>query len=269
MICGADRVKRGSKSMKRLNLLKNFPMGLLIGWIAAMLLAWAIDGAASDHIAKNWTYVFTVIASLIASSLALWVGLAAIENQNENLRKAKDDNSRSAKAVLPLAVSEFYRMAGNMFEISLNDPVWFSLPDNRDQVRRSLKFEGPSIKILRDCIKSGDDVSSNWLGVLIARYQIYASRSESLIDTKRAPSEHELVSVALDWAVQREISGHCFPYARGAVQVVPPILLPSSLSLPKGGVHYMSRRYGETSDALERLRHNLGDGHWTSYSEAI
>ena len=254
--------------MKRLAFIRNFPLGLLLGWIAALLLVWVIDGEANDQIARNWTYLFTVVASLTAASIALSGSLAAISSQNDNLAKARNDDLRSARAVLPLVISELYQMSERMFEFSLNDPTFFTVPSNQELMRNFLVLKDNTTQVLRDCIKSSDLVSSDWLGLLIANFQIFSARTESLFEAGRLVTSHNRASLALDWAIQLAVAEHCFEYARGKVPSVPLRLSPATLHLPIGSVHFATSIYHDANDLLSRVRPSFHEGDAAFYSEA-
>lgn len=214
--------------------LKNFPLGLLLGAAFALFLAWAIDGDVGESLAKNGTYIFSALASLLAASIALVGVFSNIENQNQLAERNRLASLRAAKAVLPLALTKLYSVAEAGFDFALEEETFYREPSNRETILAKLALDAAVLSTLKECISFGDEVSSAWLSAIIRKYQIcFARHDRRLSDHDLLLMDFDRAGLAANWAILLAMVAHSFEFARGG-QKIPEILVRKKLKLPLG-----------------------------------
>ena len=91
----------------------------------------------------------------------------------------------------------------------------------RSAIRERLRLSSETMETLKNCIRSADEITRDWLTVIIANYQVYYSRSERLIPSAPvhqpngenvfAPAQEDAL---IDWATFHALTEHIFPFAR-------------------------------------------------------
>lgn len=102
--------------MKIRNFLANLPLGILIGSVSSLLLAFAIDIDVREEAAKFYTYLLSAAFSLTGAGLAVMGVLHNVENQNRLTAFQREKRLLSAKAMLPAALVGLTEIADEALE---------------------------------------------------------------------------------------------------------------------------------------------------------
>lgn len=222
--------------MLKIRFLRNFPAGLAIGAIAAFLLAWAIDTEIGVEAKSNWPYLLTAAVALVSASLAVAAALASIDNQNILHQDLIERKFRSAKAMLPTALSELSGIAelaiDDLLERLDHDRSGNSAPFQHTQLQ-SLSLSQNAMEVLKEVIElSPSDRDSKYLTYILSRHQIYVSRWEGNFlnpGQNDVVYEDEIFSEILDWVYFLILSDCAFHYARGLSNEIDPDVLDGGL----------------------------------------
>jgi hypothetical protein len=190
--------------------LLNFPLGVLCGTVLTLTMLWASELTRAEDINRMIPGLFGALVGLIAATLALAGVLSNIENQNLIAAEIRRKDLAAWRATLPLVLSKLVSISRNGMLAALRkgDAARWSQSTLEDK----LELTSNQMEVLRNSIKYSGEESAAWLAVLIARYQVYLSRSHDLMSSD---SKFEKLDTALDWATLYALAEHCFSFARG------------------------------------------------------
>jgi hypothetical protein len=195
--------------------LLNFPLGLFLGAVFTLLLAWKLESLASQAIERNYVSLFAACAGLIAAVLALAGALTNVANQNELSEKQRIARLRASQAVLPLALARIHNVTtlGILLAAEAEE-----LRKNPAEARARLNTLGISdndIKTIKDCIEVADPASAAWLGLIMAHFQIELSRLETrLFDPAMIVMPGQTANSVADWCLIRGFTEQLFNFSR-------------------------------------------------------
>tara|TARA_R110002094_G_C4888131_1_gene209504 strand:- start:193 stop:984 length:792 start_codon:yes stop_codon:yes gene_type:complete len=200
------------KTENALAQLKNFPFGIFLGICFALLLSWLFDSDIKEEMTKFYTFVFTAVISLLASTLAVVGVLLNLNKQQELIER----RHIAARAVLPLTLSRLYGLTERAFEITLDTTALRKRPEDvRRNLLKKLRLTKDDIEQLRDCIEASDEQSQAWIALIIAHWQLEISRLENrLLDQNLLFLDSQLHNSAIDWLTIRGMAIHLFEYSR-------------------------------------------------------
>lgn len=104
----------------KLKFLLNFPSGMLVGWVAAIMLAYVIEDVVQAEYRKYWFYIATACTTLAASGLAVWGVLSNVDHQRDQAIEARRRKFEATRAFLPLALSRVTEISREGYRISSN-----------------------------------------------------------------------------------------------------------------------------------------------------
>ena len=259
-------MQRGREKTSLLGHLKNFPFGLFVGAALALLLATTIDGDVGEELAKNRTYIFSALMTLIAASIALAGVLFNTGNQSALNERNRLAHLKAAKAVLPLALSHMNQVARKGLEFSLQTLDLYHDKENLKTVKAALDLGDSVLPTLRDCIEYADPVSGDWLSLIIQKYQLCFARllgameDDGAILGEDSPAYH-----AVDWVELLAFIDHIWPYAR-AEQPVPNLLEAAKICMPIASIHWLLPSGRRVQDIINNNRQHYGVGCVQDYS---
>ncbi|WP_435660763.1 hypothetical protein [Leisingera caerulea] len=205
-----------------------FTSGILIGWIAALLLASRMDSRVADRVAENWVQFATIIGAMLAALIAL----IGVQRQIEHGREVERDRRRAAlrasRAMLPSILAELSRRCEhNALTVLLNSKN--ALGADAQTPKHLKKFIGADVQsflkdhefqTFKDCIEFADKQSAEVLQYIVRRYQVLYSRCHdgdfpevNRDRLGRVKSSRSLV-LAFEWNTLNMLLEHCLPYAR-------------------------------------------------------
>ena len=213
--------------MFRLKFLSNIALGTAIGALSAFLISWLVDAEVGTWIEGNAAVLFSASASLFAATLALSSVLHNISSQADQREADRRAKLSASKAVLPIALSEMHRIAGNhmLFEID-RDP---------DRKIDDWNLSETSLSVFRECIEFSSGLPHETLRELAAAYQICIARGHETNKAIRREAEMSLnyfsddVSVnersfrfetMKDWASLQALNDSLFKFSRGVSDTV-------------------------------------------------
>lgn len=212
--------------------LKNVSIAVLLGSLLGIGFMVFIGAEFGPDLKRYGTYGITAIVSLVASGLALAGVLANIETARaiENDRRAND--LKAAQSVLPLALTRLVEVAEIGINKSCSPKSYFRDAENLKALRRDLHLDTEIIEILKDCIRSSDDGSREWLSNIVAHYQVCRSRMIAFVgDQNRLVNPITKAQSASDWIVLRALILHAYGFARGADRI-PETMNSDEISVP-------------------------------------
>lgn len=237
--------------------LLNLPLGILIGAVLALGLAWIFDKSVMDDAKRNWSYLFSAAATLFGAALALMGVFSSIANQNRLAEEVRQRDLAAWRAALPFALSKMIEVARNGIDAALggNDaPTW-----SQSDIEAKLMPDASVVETLRSCIKSAEPIAAAWIARLLAMHQVYLARSNriSKLPTFNFSAESDCenrdrLALARDWAIFHLVAEFLFDYARGEVECPPLILTENRLGIPFFDLPRMVGQYPGLQDELTR-----------------
>jgi hypothetical protein len=213
--------------MFRLKFLSNIALGTAIGALSAFLISWLVDAEVGTWIEGNAAVLFSASASLFAATLALSGVLHNISSQADQREADRRAELSASKAVLPIALSEMHRIAGNhmLFEID-RDP---------DRKIDDWNLSETSLSVFRECIEFSSGLPHETLRELAAAYQICIARGHETNRSVRNEKEMSLIyfsknvskleriqrfQTMKDWASLQALNDSLFKFSRGVSDTV-------------------------------------------------
>jgi hypothetical protein len=196
-------------------------MGMALGAVLTCILAAIFDAEFSAGLEKFYTFLIPVIISLFVASLAVAGVLASIASQDAREEENRKRKLMAARAKLPIALSEIYRVlvCGLRYSAALERITHESdLDQLRDRSIQSLKLPDDSVQTFLEVIEyhDNDEVAERLTGV-IKEYQIHLARWLTELD----PPTGATVQTRIDarqrtagWAYLVSLCASVFPYAR-------------------------------------------------------
>jgi len=231
-MCRPNLKSREESILIKIEHLKNVSIGALLGSFVGIGFIVFVDAEIDPDLKRYGTYGITAIVSLAASALALAGVLANIETARtiENDRRTSD--LKAAQSVLPLALTRFIEIAEIGIHRSCSPDAYFHDAENLKALRRDLHLDTEIIEILKDCIRSSDAGSREWLSNIVAHYQVCRSRMIGFVgDKNRAVRPSNKADSASDWIVLRALIQHAYGFARGADRI-PETMSSDEISVP-------------------------------------
>ncbi len=228
--------------------------GVTIATIAALITALIFGSIPKEH----WSSLATLFAVPVAAASAL-IALAATRFQ---INYARAQDLEAARAVLPLALSRAISVARSGLLYASGAMV-----GTRREIEDALALDDRVIEILKDCVRSADPMTRQWLQVLIARYQVYYARVDGWCE-ETAPNNSGLYlsivperqDAIMDWAIFHALVEHFYPYARGMSETVPRDLDGERLRSPYT-LHLFQFEFDATfQERIDRRISRLSDG---------
>ncbi|MBI1218905.1 MAG: hypothetical protein GC186_10185 [Rhodobacteraceae bacterium] len=171
--------------------------------------------------ATNLITIATTATTLMVGALALMGTIHTIENQNNIYQQNRLRDLAAARATMPLALREL-SLAAKVGIRTASRPSDASRPPY-EEIRSDLNVSEDTIETLQKCIRFADDLTSQWLAIIISHYQIYLSRMDSfnpgppMVDGNGLRNlTNGQIEAIVDWATLHALVDHLFPFARGA-----------------------------------------------------
>lgn len=188
--------------------LRNFPMGVLIGFFVGILIILLFGADLDDDLIRYGTYLLTLCATLLASATAFATAIWNAESQ----RVAK---LRASKAALPTVLSQLVELADDALECALR----INGLENRgfqQEVSEKLSISERQLHVIQNCIEYSPEIAGDWMSILLSHHQVYYSRLHGrFYDENFSTIEGTNYRDACDWLVFRMIVNHMFDFARG------------------------------------------------------
>lgn len=194
----------------------NFPLGLCLGAVAAFSVAWLVDAEfKSELLNRLGPSVLSALTTLLAAAIAVTGVLRNIENQNNLAEQARQRKLAAARAVLPLSLSEFYKVCDNHLTRLANG--------ERTVVDGQPELSSTSHETLKLVIENADPVTQKSLAFLLMCYQVVIARyhDEQASDLEEPKTEASITlakynqAAALGlWASLKALVSVQFEYAR-------------------------------------------------------
>lgn len=234
--------------------------GILLGAVGALVLAWCIDADVAGTFRSSIVEIFGIIAALVAAVLALLGVQRQIQLQQDQAHEERQRDLRASIAVLPLVLSDFSEICRSCFDASLDPAEILRNPSRRAELLGLADVDQTYVEILQNCIRYSDDVSTNWLTLILRQYQVCRARYGSLIEGRHLLHQNNHVSMASDWSVLRAIVEHCFEYSRGDVASVPAQINLQDIRPYIGTRNFVSPMFEDVRIELNRRRDHAGSG---------
>ena len=200
-------------------LLANFPFGVLVGCLIAFSIAWLLEEQVEDSIRKFYTYFASALFSLIAATLAVTSVLYSVQNQTNLALYAREQKLRSARAMLPAALSDLSDIAERALDWTQSEAVAQVGTDSRYSENIDLSIEPATIEVIRQIIEHTDDERvSRHLAGIVTEHQVFRSRfqGEWRVGSLRPVSGQGIGGRAIEWAAWKCLVDTTYHYARGA-----------------------------------------------------
>lgn len=201
--------------------LRNVALGILLGVVLTLLLAWLYDTEVRESIAKFYTFIFSAVLSLLAAGLTLVGVFSSIENQQNLVRQQRLGKLKSARAFLPSALSRMCRVseAGMRYSHQFEHHLKELGPDAfAKESLNELAFPEELVGIFRDVIDLTDDpIVADRLAAVISEHQVFLARwnSEFPRGNDQIDPEHYTLERTVGWALLYAIVSSVFEFARG------------------------------------------------------
>lgn len=249
----------GAAGVKR-PIFERFSTGLLVGAVATLAMAASIDSDFFNQLGSNPIEIFGILAALAAAVLALM----GVQRQiNVHQEQAQDNRQRDLKAsiaVLPLVLSNFYKVCEQCFEISLEEENVLRNPSLRNQHISFSEADQSAIGTLQNCIRFSDHDSAEWLSAILRQFQLCKSRFASLVEGPQLLLESNRRNMATDWLVLRAMIEHCFEFSRGEVPTIPAVMRPERLRPHIGSRWFAHPIFNELSEDIVNRKKRVGSG---------
>lgn len=196
--------------------LRNVSIGAFCGACLGVCFMLLIESPLSENYVKYGIYGIGALVALLGSGLALAGVLANIDNQN---RLAEEENKKSllaARAALPpvLASLNSKAEAGYKNAVDFETQKSWEIEFKEESVEKS-SISASEIAVLQECIKYADSISARWLSLIVAHFQIQASRLEgSLTTSGLIKLEGQVADDAINWRILSAMIAHMFEFSR-------------------------------------------------------
>ena len=194
----------------------NFPLGLFWGAVTAFSVAAFLDAEVkSDLLNRVGPSMLSALTTLLAAAIAVTGVLRNIENQNSLAEQARQRKLAAARAVLPLALSEFYKVCDSHLTRLSNG--------ERTVTEGQPELSSTSHETLKLVIENADPVTQKSLGFLLMCYQVVVARyhDEQASDPEELETEASIklakysrASALGLWASLKALVAVQFEYAR-------------------------------------------------------
>lgn len=224
--------------------LKNFPMGMFIGLLFGILIHFIFTSEISDQLMRYGTFLLAMLATLLASGIAL----AGALNSADTQRQLDEDNRmrrlNSAKASLPYSLSDAINCAlAGLTESALRFHGHGNVNPN---LYEEIQPKKASIDNIISVIRNADPNEGKVLSLMLSNFQVYVARINSLpVAAPPSGRRHENMEAIAYWAYLYLLTGHCFEFARG-----------------QDGIENRITKTG----IVKRMREALGDGFLNPYT---
>jgi hypothetical protein len=194
----------------------NFPLGLFLGAVTAFSVAWFVDAEfRSELLDRLAPSVLSALTTLVAAVIAVTGVLRNIENQNSLAEQARQRKLAAARAVLPLSLSEFYKVCDNHLTRLANGER--TVTDGQPELSPT------SHETLKLVIENDDPVTQKSLTFLLMCYQVVIARyhEEQASDPEAIETEASIKLAKYNrayalglWASLKALVAVQFEYAR-------------------------------------------------------
>lgn len=206
-------------SLSLFRFLTNFPLGLLIGSVAAFLLASKLDADVYNAATKNWIYLFAACTTLIGATLAIAGVLYTVDQQRVAKQQERDGKLTSARAFLPNTLSRLCEVARQGFHHSyLYNGTGVITQFNMPTDYSALNIPDEAVAVLRDVLENSSDYHLKArISAILREQQVLLSRTAN-----RSPRPHKTIEPddynhATHWAYLYALITSLFSYARNEV----------------------------------------------------
>ena len=147
----------------------NFPLGLFLGAVAAFSVAAFLDAEVKIELLNRFgPSLLSALTTLVAAAIAVTGVLKNIENQNNLAEQARQRKLAAARAVLPLSLSEFYKVCDRHLARLANG--------ERTVIEGQPELSSTSHETLKLVIENADHVTQKSLAFLLMCYQVVVAR---------------------------------------------------------------------------------------------
>lgn len=203
--------------------LLNTPMGMFLGVLVFCSLGYVFDAEFSAGVEKFYTFLITVLVSLLVASFALAGVFANIASQREKDEDTRKRKLLAARAKLPMALSK----ADRTFDAGFRNSFVLEKTDE-DEALLALQIDSTAEMTLPDDVVAtfleviehhDDPIVANRLSGLLREYQVFIARWVSEFeprgDVPMLTTPENARQRAVSWAYLVCIVGSLFDYARG------------------------------------------------------
>jgi hypothetical protein len=185
-----------------------------MGAAIALMITFAVAGLLDYYGPEYWSLIsrFVAIPAALIGALMAW-NISRLQVRHQSTR-----DLAAWKAVLPLALSDFAAAAQSGMLIAAKKHP--EQPTNSNDLKRLLSLQESTLQTLQNCIKNSDPITEKWLSLVIAHYQVYVARSDSMLgpdfkDNLGQTTEIHINQEAtiISWAVLYALIEHHFEYS--------------------------------------------------------
>jgi hypothetical protein len=204
----------------------NFPLGIFLGALFTFVLVLFFDVTVSSDLKRVYIFLFSSSATLLAATLAVAGVLKNIDNQNLLAEEQRKRSLASARAFLPVALSEMCQIArlgvlhcwGGHSKV-----VELGFEEYREHSIRELRLSDEIVSVFREYIKHSDEQNGEKIALILREYQIFFARWRGRFEDDHY-FEHEDPQVRAEhttsWAYLYALSSSVFEHARGDAEFI-------------------------------------------------
>lgn len=205
-------------------------LGILIG----LFFMYVLNSNFSDRFVDNFFNLTSILFVFLGAGLATFGVLISLNQTETTRQQERQSRLKANRALLTPILSEISQAADLNCRIFLaksraNRDANENLNTPRDELSEYASQEillvqpfisGEYFQIYRDCIELADDTSRNWLIAISNSYQLASARTSRSDDIALEvdPDDFDICtaySICTDWLLVRNLTNHCFEYARG------------------------------------------------------
>lgn len=256
----------GAGCLKQRYNIHSFTGGVILGATVALIFTFAVAGLLDYYGSDYWSLIsrFVAIPAALIGALMAW-NISRLQARHQSTR-----DLAAWKAVLPLALSDFATAAQNGMLIAAKRHP--DQPTNSNEIRKLLSLQATTIQTLQNCIKNSDPITEKWLSLVIAHYQVYVSRSDSMLSTDFANNLGQTSKIHINqeatiiaWAVLYAVVEHHFEYSRGGVDAVPERIDTSRIAIALWKDLLVVAHNTGLNEAISKRVSRYGDGHISNF----
>lgn len=200
--------------------LKNFPFGVFVGAISALMLCWVFDADIREDMTKLYTFVYSALIGLLAASVALSGVLASLHHQSTLRDEERERKLSAARAFLPQALSDMCEVARNGM---LNSQI-AGVKQGKDlestfvsSSLNDIRLNDEIVSVFKDIIEFSDANAGRRIQGILSEHQVLQARWNGYIrdrDNMLSPSRSDFTQRICHWALLHALTASAFPYAR-------------------------------------------------------
>lgn len=195
----------------------NFPLGLLLGALVALLLAAYADPDAWPNLEKYDAFIVSAVVSLLIASVAAAGIQSNIANQIRLTTEQRQRKLLAARSVLPTVAGTLSVISENglLAAIRLAKGKELSVEELQKTIE-SVSIPSDALSVMRDLIEFSEDESvAKYVAYTIEEHQVYVSRLNSLA----GGSNFEKAERVVEWAYMTALFDWFYLYSRHKMEV--------------------------------------------------